>query len=286
MASHHGFSIVSLRSWDEFRSFVRENEDRFQNWLFRGQLDPGWNLVTRLERAATRLGIRTESLRERELGMLRRFQREAHLHSSHIPPDFKDRVAWLAIIQHYGGATRLLDWSYSPYVAAFFALEDLQAEKACAVWAIDQEWLWARAKARMSEEQLDGFKSDPLFIQWPTSRKVLWTRAHVRPLVVPINPFRLNDRLAAQQGVFLVPADINQSFVDNLTATFGDAASDGHALKIELTLSAVDLSKAVTDLHRHNVGRTSLFPGLSGLATHLHQLLAVPGALAIEPDKE
>jgi hypothetical protein len=138
----------------------------------------------------------------------------------------------------------------------------------------------------MSDAQLAGLEGDPLFVQPATAFNILWNRGHIRPLVVPINPFRLNDRLAAQQGVFLVPADISRTFASNLSTTFSGTSSADHAIKVELTLSADELAKAITDLHRHNIGRASLFPGLGGLATQLHQLLVVPRALAIEPNKE
>ena len=36
-----------------------------------------------------------------------------------------NRLEWLALMQHYGTPTRLLDFTRSPYVACYFALEEL-----------------------------------------------------------------------------------------------------------------------------------------------------------------
>ena len=54
--------------------------------------------------------------------ILRIFKRKAHHFLSAGPlPD--DDFEWLALMQHHGAPTRLLDFTWSPYVAAFFALQ-------------------------------------------------------------------------------------------------------------------------------------------------------------------
>ena len=69
--------------------------------------------------------------------MLEEFKSRAHqyLPANAIPSsDFE----WLALMQHHLGQTRLLDWTFSPYVAAFFALDEVRPTEVeyCAVWAI------------------------------------------------------------------------------------------------------------------------------------------------------
>jgi hypothetical protein len=49
------------------------------------------------------------------------------------PPDHDD-WAWLAIAQHHGLATRLLDWSANPLVALYFAIESANGARDCVVW--------------------------------------------------------------------------------------------------------------------------------------------------------
>jgi FRG domain len=65
--------------------------------------------------------------------------RRAYPPRAEIPaPDYKDDIAWMALMQHYGAPTRLLDWTFSPCVAAFFALDQLLSSLApmAAVWAL------------------------------------------------------------------------------------------------------------------------------------------------------
>ena len=62
------------------------------------------------------------------------FKRKAHQFLAQ-PPDPDDDFQWLALMQHHGAPTRLLDFTWSPYVAAFFALE--RATSDAAVWALN-----------------------------------------------------------------------------------------------------------------------------------------------------
>jgi hypothetical protein len=75
-----------------------------RNWVFRGQECAGWALKTSLER---QFGTRGAAM-ERQL--ISRFVRAAGRHlPSHLVPDDDDAAAWLGLIQHYGGPTRLFE---------------------------------------------------------------------------------------------------------------------------------------------------------------------------------
>src|SRR5947207_15545092 len=107
----------------------------YPRWIFRGQTSARWDLQTTLERAAIQKNLAFASsvahaavltaqalayLPNREDWILTQFQRRAHLVMP-APPPREARLDWLAAIQHYGGPTRLLDFTHSFYVATFFA---------------------------------------------------------------------------------------------------------------------------------------------------------------------
>src|SRR5712691_6479293 len=133
-------------SWDGFRLWLAELAGP---WCFRGQREAGWLLYTSLDRAVRKQHSTPTSSslyhldRDAEArDLLFRFQQQAHLYLNHLPaPD--DLSSWFALMQHHGAPTPFLDWTYSSYVAMYFALEQLpqEGEKCSAVWAIDSDWL-------------------------------------------------------------------------------------------------------------------------------------------------
>jgi hypothetical protein len=101
-------------------------------YVFRGQSNSSWGLKSSFERAAE--DIESNKWPILEQNMLLEFKRHAHHFLNHVPKD-NSLVEWLAIMQHYGCPTRLLDFTRSPYIALFFAIENASSNSA--IWAIN-----------------------------------------------------------------------------------------------------------------------------------------------------
>ena len=95
------------------------------NWIFRGVRQSNYELIPKIGRPGSRKALRGGAElgydRNAEETMNRHFMRTAGPYVKHVP---STRLEWLALAQHHGMFTRLLDWSESLLVAAYFAVED------------------------------------------------------------------------------------------------------------------------------------------------------------------
>lgn len=95
------------------------------DWIFRGVRQNNYELIPKIGRPQSRKAIGTgvdlPYDKDAEETMVRHFVRAAGPYVKHVPTS---RLEWLAMAQHHGMFTRLLDWSESLLVAAFFAVED------------------------------------------------------------------------------------------------------------------------------------------------------------------
>lgn len=155
-----------------------------------------------------------------EIALLREFQRKAHQHLTYLPA-LRNTIEWFALMQHYKGPTRLLDWIYSFYVALFFAIARLDCKKEYAeVWAVSSRWIGKAEDSICDTKKLKKLslarKKDPIYMDQYHNAILNRLSKSPKPLVLVLNSFKLNDRLIAQQGTFLVQGNIDQLFDDNL----------------------------------------------------------------------
>lgn len=278
------FATKRIRSWKAFYKFaLRLNSPapfKERGWVFRGQTDD-WPLRTSIERKLHDWNIPLAEATSIEYQTVREFRRR--LRELQYQRVHDDTLFCLALMQHYGAPTRLLDCTYSPFVAAAFALEKGFACSKPVVWCIWGQWCGEQAKncsaydRRLIERRNnDDQRSDATFV--PLFQFGLRPKATTSKFVKPENPLHLNDRLTTQQGVFLCPADLSASFEDNLKAMSGFDA-ETNLVKLTLELNKTNAIEFARNLRNMNVSFASLFSGLEGFArslgqqiTHFHEL--------------
>jgi hypothetical protein len=270
----HFVVVEKAESWDAFLRWIDELEGC---WCFRGQGEASWGLDTSLDRGVRRENFSPHSSslyhlsRKTEMkDLLYRFQQYAHTYLPHVPAT-DDLGSWYALMQHYCAPTPLLDWTESPYVGLYFAIENGASESHCAVWAIDSDWLEKRGREILEQKEIKlalveqrAVKSSPADAD--TNRLLRETEA---PLVLRINPAMSNPRLFAQQGLFLCKL-IEQASVSQLlmAMVMYPTLTDKPVIR-KLDIRSDLRIKFLKRLRAMNIHRASLFPGLDGLGLSL-----------------
>lgn len=113
------FDQISAQSVIEYVNAIQNLEQRhIAQWFYRGHTDSKYKLVPSMFRLDTEGAF--ASSEEIESYMLNTFKCEATPHLKQTP---SDELEWLALAQHHGLPTRLLDWSCNPLVSLYFAVE-------------------------------------------------------------------------------------------------------------------------------------------------------------------
>jgi hypothetical protein len=178
-----------LTNWSEIWGYYcedlpklksRQDKDEEPRWLFRGDspCPKPWHrrsskegagplkpsdygflkgaFKSRLDQAFEEFGIRTHRVRHKiEWGLMRAFQRKAHLHTGRRDDDWLERLGLMA---HYEAPHRMLDWNYSFFNALYFAVNSRHFKEDCIIWALNKRWLREQAE-RLEEKILEEIKA-------------------------------------------------------------------------------------------------------------------------------
>jgi len=261
----------SVTSWDDFQKWLGELGD---TWCFRGQREATWSLDTSLDRAVKVEFVNGYDHLDRETEqdeLLFRFQQQAHHHIDHLPLA-EDLASWLALMQHHGVPTRLLDWTMSPYVALYFALIEAPQDDRCAVWAINLDWLNSRGHELIG---LDAVMSVMRNIQTNGGNRYSSIPLTEQPVIVKVDPLRANERMVAQQGFFLCKLYHRATFSQILMSMMINPEVPDQPVLRKLTIDKRLRIEFLKQLRGMNIHSASLFPGLDGFAQSLKHDLEI-----------
>ena len=249
---------IRVDSWAELQDALWADAwhprlGRFRSdFAFRGRNDVADELVTSLQR----LGGDVRAL---ERHLLRNFRRYAPHEAALLDSQWN----WLALGQHHGLPTRLLDWTHSPLVALHFATSDLaQYERDGVVWMVDyvqaQQEAPAVLRAELDEAAMNVFTAESLGRVAAGLREL---EALDGDFVLFLEPPALNERIVNQYALF--------SLASSPDARLGEWLEARPQLVRRVVVPA-ELKWEVRDkLDQANVTERVLFPGLDGLSRWL-----------------
>ncbi len=325
-------------TWDWLSRWYGWFSNSRRQWIFRGQGDSKWDLQSTLERDIlefspvkedipegdcleqryTRMFNRTKVLSrglplvlsgrrthgpdcrtvfDLEQGMLRKFQRQCYHYGVDLPSEERT-MEWLALMRHYGAPSRLVDWTYSFFVAVFMAINEISIGEGkdqgeCAVYFLDSGELDRQLKSRCFPNWWY-FHNRPYVDHWDFVRLF---GPDTTPSVYAVNPFRLNQRLTAQHGLFLVPTRVDMSFEENLDELLDfaellslseeiperlhqlfnrESTSVNQVFKLNIKVTRRQRNEIMRILLDMNLTASTLYGDLGGFAESMKSVFAFP----------
>ena len=252
---------IRVETWSELNDVLYEGSwheplRRFRStFAYRGAPDRCFELRPSLARLGEIAG-------DLETHMLRSFRKYAH-HQA-VPSD--SVWHWLALAQHHGLPTRMLDWTYSPYVALHFVTEHMHCyDRDGVIWRVDyartNQALPARLRAILEEEgpAVQVFTAEML-ARAARSLEDFDALAD-EAFMLFFEPPSLDERIVNQYALF--------SLVSRMQVDLANWLSS-HEQALSTIIIPAALKWEIRDkLDQANITERVLYPGLDGLSQWL-----------------
>ncbi|MGF7140863.1 FRG domain-containing protein [Roseimarinus sediminis] len=251
---------IIIESWNELCDSLFVDSwncsiNRYRtDYAYRGLNDKSW----KLENSFMRNCCNNPNL---EYHMLRNFRKYAKMPDSGL---FSSDWKVITIGQHYGLPTRLLDWTYSPFIAAHFATNDISRyDKDAVIWLLNfvkiNHLLPPPFRTVLEQEKANAFTIEMIENAVPTINQ--FDRLTKDELLLFFEPPSIDDRIINQFAFF--------SAMSNPIAPLENWLSSHPDLYKRIIIPA-QLKWEVRDkLDQANITERILFPGLDGLAKWL-----------------
>lgn len=229
-----------LVTWDRYKSMVRQLARNHAYYYCRGHVNENWKLQTSFHRSATLTGISLEDYRKTVIP-------ELHYHicaqtneiiNLQNPEEFG---AFLALLQHHGFPTPLLDWTLSPYIAAYFAFREIN-------------------ETAPQSDNVKIFIFD--YIGWSNIFKQPLNLGETKVQYVSVfRPYaKHNPRLIPQQGVFTVT-----NIDDMRDYIFRRSTEVSKQFLYTALLLVKEKPHVMRELNLMGISKMSLFPSVEGI---------------------
>lgn len=262
-----GIVTVTLNSWREFPNFIIDKFSNAPAYIYRGQANPDWEVESTIDRLESKYpttpNYTCEIPNEFDRSPLSRkqhlkaFKEVARGKLGNILGSLSENE-WWALSQHHGLSTPMLDWTYSPFVALYFAFEEA---------GILQDKKWEEPQTR---------------VVYALSSHIITEKvSEDDPSPQPFSPVSdIGYRVGNQAGLFLKMPE-NCKLVSYIQQHFPDESTDGphrgREILDKIYIPNKDRKECLKYLNKMNINRMSLFPDLDGASRYINNLWEIDG---------
>lgn len=243
-------------AWNDYKNWIAGLVKQKISFYCRGQVNPTWPLQTSFHRAVRQNNI---SL----IQYLDNILPEVHYHICAIQDELinlqneQEFGAFLALIQHHGFPTPLLDWTLSPYIAAYFAYREVNDEYP-------------------QSENVKIYLFD--YLGWMTTfQQPLNLRETTIKYVSILRPYaKYNPRIIPQQGVFTV-----SNVEDMESYIISRGIESNKKFLYTALLSVKEKPFVMKELNLMGINEMTLFPSIDGICRAMKTQFFSPDSVGL-----
>nr|WP_199897410.1 FRG domain-containing protein [Acetobacter persici] len=262
--------MMQCRNIDNINDLIQSLDSLENCYIYRGQANAEWPLQSSLERTISSSWSH-ENVKKFEDFSLKQFKSKFRIYDKENSCP-TSKLSWLSAMQHYGVPTRLLDFTSSPYVALYFALESYNPYlgKDISIFAINYEDYLTKSLAHIKKYNSDfkyslddlSEKQDLIFDDFVDlrSHNIIWIT----------EPEILNVRLDRQAGSFLMSGNREIKIEDALNLDIYETCSF-----IKFIIPHSLYREIFALLRKMNLNSKSLYGDLDGLSRSIRMEMQV-----------
>ena len=234
--------------WEDYKKWVGGVIKNKKEFFYRGQLDAEWKLQTAFHRTVERksLSLSLNDYLTKVIPVVHYYISAWHNEIINLK-DPNEFSSFLSLLQHYGFPTPLLDWTMSPYIAAYFAFREVDD-----------------VKPQCSNVKIFIFD----FNEWTTTYQQPLDLSKEEIFVSVIVPYaKYNQRIINQQGVYTVAnvSDMAQHIINS-------GKIKNKTFLYEYTLSVKERPQVMRELNLMGINEMSLFPSIDGICKTMREI--------------